>query len=241
MKSLHFGIRSGKRGEAIDHLAYITRKGSYASRDDLVDSGHGNMPSFASENPDLLWKASEKYERQNGSTFRSYTISLPNVLTTEQLKELALDQAHNVAGPKPFQYALHVPRSALQNELNPHIHIVVCDRMPDGIERSPEQMFRRYNSQRPESGGCKKDNCGRSPAAMRGHMTSLRKAAVDPINATLARHGHEIRFDHRTLREQGIERTPERYLGPAKIRKMPKAEREAYVETRRGRLQDGAG
>jgi hypothetical protein len=136
MESLHFGIRSGKRGAATDHLNYITREGSYAARNDLVATGHGNMPSFAQEQPMLLWKASDRNERRNGSTFRSFTVALPNVLTTEQLTELAWQEARRLAGPKPFQFALHMPRSSLRDELHPHAHIVICDRVPDGIERS---------------------------------------------------------------------------------------------------------
>ena len=36
MAHLHFGIKSGKRGTAADHIAYITRKGAYEKRADLV-------------------------------------------------------------------------------------------------------------------------------------------------------------------------------------------------------------
>lgn len=233
MESLHFGVRSGKHGAAADHLAYITREGSYAARNDLVTTGHGNMPTFAKNQPMLLWKASDQNERKNGSIFRSYTVSLPNVLTVDQLTELSWREAHRLAGPKPFQFALHMPRSSLRGELNPHVHIVICDRLPDGIERSPEQMFKRYNSTHPEKGGCRKDSGGKTPGALHSHLTAQRKAAADEMNAALAKHGHDLRVDHRTLRERGINRAPERYLGPARIRKMTTEERASYVEKQR--------
>lgn len=114
MESLHFGVRSGKHGAATDHLNYITREGSYAARNDLAATGYGNMPSFAHDQPMLLWQASDRYERKNGSTFRSFTISLPSVLTIEQLTELAWHEARRLAGPKPFQFALHIARSSLR-------------------------------------------------------------------------------------------------------------------------------
>ncbi|MEC3887139.1 MobA/MobL family protein [Xanthomonas campestris] len=234
MSSLHFGIRSGKHGAAADHMAYINREGCYAARGDLVATGHGNMPAFAKDKPLLLWKASDRYERKNGSTFRSFTISLPNVLTVDQLKDLAWNEARRLAGPKPFQFALHMPLSSLQAELNPHIHIVICDRLPDGIERPPEQMFRRHNPANPEKGGCRKDSGGKTPLALRNQVIAQRKAAADEINAALAKHGHDLRVEHRTLREQGIQRAPERYLGPARIRKMTSTERASYVEKQRG-------
>ena len=234
MESLHFGITSGKHGTAANHLAYITRDGHYAARNDLVTTGHGNMPSFAADNPMLLWKAADQHERRNGSIFRSYTISLPNVLTVEQLIDLAWRQARQLAGIKPFQFALHLSRTSLQGELNPHVHIVICDRLPDGIERSPDQMFKRYNPAHPEKGGCRKDSGGKAPQALHGHMTAQRKAAADEINAALAKHGHALRIDHRSFRERGITRAPEKYLGPARIRKMTKEERASYVEMQRG-------
>ena len=235
MDSLHFGIRSGKYGAATDHLRYITREGSYADRNDLVATGYGNMPAFAKDRPMLLWAASEQHERKNGSTFRSFTISLPNVLTAEQLTELAWQEARRLAGPKPFQFALHMPRSSLQGELHPHVHIVICDRLPDGIERSPVQMFKRYNATYPEKGGCRKDSGGKTLHVLRNHLTQQRKAAADLINAALAKHGHALRVDHRTLPERGIDRAPERYLGPARIRKMTAEERASYIKKQRGK------
>ncbi len=241
MDSLHFGVTSGKHGTATDHLAYITRDGRYAARNDLVTTGHGNMPSFAMDNPMLLWKASDRHERKNGSIFHSYTVSLPNVLTIEQLIDLAWRQACQLAGPKPFQFALHLSRSSLQGELNPHVHIVICDRLPDGIERSPEQMFRRYNAAHPEKGGSRKDSGGKTPLALRNQLISQRKAAADEINVALIKHGHDLRVDHRTLKERGFERAPERYLGPARIRKMTSTERASYVEKQRGKNRTNDG
>ena len=239
MESLHFGIKSGKPGSANDHLAYINRQGCYAARDDLVATGHGNMPTFAEDEPILLWRASDEHERKNGSTFRAYTISLPNVLTVAQIEALAWDEARLLAGQKPFQFALHMPRSSLQGELSPHVHIVICDRVPDGIERAPETMFRRYNPVQPQKGGCRKDSGGRTPEELRSRLLAQRKAAADQINAVLEKHGHALRVDHRPLRERSVHRKPERYLGPATIRKMTKKERAAYIEQRRRKRPHG--
>lgn len=237
METLHFGIRSGKLGAATDHVTYVTRKGPYEARNDLAATGYGNMPAFAQDQPMLLWQASERNERKNGSTFRSYTISLPNILTIEQLTELAWQEARRLAGTKPFQFALHITRSSLRDELHPHVHIVICDRLPDGIERSPEQMFRRYNPSHPEKGGCRKDSGGKTRQELHSCMTAQRKAAADEINTALAKHGHDQRVDHRTLRERGIKRAPERYLGPGTIRKMTKEQRAAHAEKHRGERQ----
>ena len=233
MESIHFGITSGKRGNAVPHIGYITRRGRHAARSDLIGTGYGNMPDFAKDNPDLLWRASDKYERRNGSTFRAFTISLPNVLSIEQNNALAWELAKAIAGEKPFHLGVHLGLSSLRSEPHPHAHIAICDRLPDGIERTAKQMFKRYNPTHPEKGGCRKDSGGTTRQALHAHVTAQRKAAADEINAALAKHGHDRRVDHRTLRERGINRAPERYLGPARIRKMTTQERAAYVEKQR--------
>ena len=229
MDSLHFGIRSGKHGDAANYVGYITRQGRHAERGDLVATGYGNMPAFAATDPSLLWKASDKYERKNGSTFRAFTISLPNVLSEEQLTELAWEEARALAGTKPFQFALHMGLSSLRSELHPHVHITICDRLPDGIERSDEQTFKRFNATHPERGGCRKDSGGRTPSELREQAIAQRSLAAETINTALERYGHTDRIDHRTLRERGIARNAERYLGPAAIRTMSKEDRQNFL------------
>ena len=229
MESPHFGIGSGTQGSASEHLAYITRQGRHTDRGDLGATGYGNMPSWAQDDPSRFWRASDKFERKNGSRFRSFTIALPNCLTTEQLVELAWDQARRMAGIKPFQFALHLSRSALRGEFNPHVHIMICDRIPDEFDRPPEKMFRRYNALHPERGGCKKDSGGLSPERLKQKLLEQRARAVAASNEALAKHGHDLRFDHRSLRERGLTRMPERYLGPGKVRALSADERATFA------------
>jgi hypothetical protein len=67
---------------------------------------------------------------------------------------------HRDIGPKPYQFAIHVPREDDQEHSHPHAHILYCDRIPDEHERPPEIFFRRFNPAAPELGGCKKDSGG---------------------------------------------------------------------------------
>ena len=233
MDSPHFGVSSGAKGSAADHLAYITRQGRHSARGDLGATGYGNMPGWAQADPSRLWQASDKYERKNGSRFRSFTIGLPNCLTTEQLEALAWEQARRLAGDKPFQFALHLSTSTLSAEFNPHVHIMICDRIPDEFDRSPEQMFKRYDRAHPERGGCKKDSGGMSPERLKEKLIEQRARAVATSNEALAQHGHELRFDHRSLRERGLTREPERYLGPARVGALSGEERKAFARRRK--------
>jgi len=184
-----------------------------------------------------LWTIAERCGRKNGYPFRSYTISLPNVLTTEQNVQLAKELVHALAGKKPFQLAVHAPTSSLEGKWNPHVHAIISNIIPDGIERPPELMFRRYNPVHPERGGCRKDRRGEALPEVREYVIAERKTATDITNATLKRHGHANRVDHRTLKQQGKSRKPERYLGPARIRTMSAEEKRQFVAARRGDLQ----
>ena len=198
--------------------------------------GHGNMPAFAKDSPRTLWLASERHERKNGAPYKAYTFSLPKVQSVEQNKALAWKLVHALAGPKPFQLAMHVSYSSLSGEPNPHVHAMICDRVPDGIDRPAEQMFKRHDPVHPERGGCRKDSGGKTPLEMRDHVLTLRRTLADITNAELERNGYTDRVDYRSLKQQGRSRKPERYLGPARIRTMSAEEKKQYVSARRGNL-----
>ena len=239
MSHYHFEIKSGTRGSTAEHFAYITRKGSHAKRQDLIATEHGNMPEWAEQDPETFFLASEKYERKNACPYRDITISLPSALTPEQNVELAKELMKAVAGSKPFQCAVHLSVSSLEGESNPHAHAMISDRMPDGIDRTPEQTFRRHDPIHPERGGRKKGSGGLTRMQLRDQVLSCRKLVADTINAALEKHGHDLRVDHRSLREQGKLREPESYLGPARIRTMSDAQKKTHVSERRcGRRAD---
>lgn len=236
MASFHHSVKSGKKGSASDHEAYISRKGKHSTREDLIDSSFGNMPSWALDNPSAFWKAGDKHERANGAVYREHEIALPEELTLDQQKELVSQLVPALVGNKPYQYAIHAPNAALGTVTNTHLHLMYSDREDDGIERSPEQTFKRYNPSHPECGGRKKDSGGKNRMELRDQMIAIRKACADIQNAALAKYGHIARVDHRTLRDQGIDRQPERHLGQARIRSMSLEDRQQYDAQRRQRV-----
>lgn len=232
MASFHHRIKSGKKGTAKEHAAYIERRGRHRTREDLVHASHGNLPDWTEGDPIKFWREADKHERANGAAYREHEIALPNELTQEQLIDLAERIVQQVVGVKPYQYAIHMPEGKLGGILNPHMHLMHTDRIPDDIERTPDRMFTRYNPQHPERGGWRKDSGGKSPIALRDHVIATRKAIATLQNAALAEHGHTARVDHRSLREQGQRRVPERHLGQGKVRGMTVQEREVYVAGR---------
>lgn len=231
MSYFRYAVQSCNRGSAVSHIRYITRHGFHANRSDLIHSEYGNMPAWA-PTPEEFWRAADEHERKNGVVLRQVTASLPNVMAQHELVSLAREIASELAGNKPFQMAVHVPMSSLRDEPNPHVHIAISDRIPDGIERSPEQTFARHNPTHPERGGRRKDSGGRTPAELRHQVLAQRRAVAALQNEALERNGRSERVDPRSLKAQGIARPPERHLGQARIRKMTPQEKQAFVAKR---------
>jgi len=230
MATYHFTIKSGKKGTAAEHAAYIAREGRHSrdeEQNDLVVTQHGNMPEWTNGNPSSLWSAADKFERTNGSAYREFEIALPNELTTEQQLEIVETLIKDHVGKKPFQYALHCPSASIGSVAQPHLHLMMSDRLDDGMERSTEQFFKRYNTKYPERGGCKKDSGGKEPRVLKEQLITTRKNVATVINAGLEKHGHSSRVDHRSNREKGINKNPERHLGQGAIKKMPADSKEA--------------
>jgi hypothetical protein len=238
MSSYHFEINSGKKEAALEHARYITRQGKYRDHEDLVAEGHGNLPGWADDTPIEFWRMASKHERANGAVFREYEITFPNELSLEQCKELARRFVQQMVGPKPFQYAIHEPVAKLGDVRNPHMHLMFSDRLPDGIERTPEKTFARYNSVHPERGGRKKDSGGMNRLELREDALAKRKLVADIQNHMLAEVGVEARVDHRSNKERGIKRTVERHLGAARVKHMSTEEKSTYVIRRKAESQE---
>lgn len=234
MASFHYSIKSGKRGSARRHATYIERQGSHSTQGDLIHSSYGNMPNWAAGNPALFWSMADRHERANGAAYREHEIALPNELTVAQLIDLVERLIRNLVGNKPYQYAIHAPEGKLEGIQNPHVHLMCSDRIPDGVDRAPNRMFARYNANRPSAGGCRKDSGGKSPMELRQQVTTSRKLVADTQNEVLAEYGHAARVDHRSLRNQGVQRRAERHLGQHLIEGMADAEKALYVECRTG-------
>ncbi len=232
MKIFHLQLKTGAKGKAVGHSDYIRREGRYRSREDLVDVGCGNLPSWAEGSARAFWAAADAHERMNGAAYREFIVALPNELVGSRSRELVQDLIHFLAAVKPYEYAVHSPEASLEGGMNMHLHLMVSDRMPDGIQRSAPQMFRRYNSYRPETGGCRKDACGRTSVQVSESLIETRQMVASIINEHLQRNGITERVDHRTLKEQGVRRRAERHLGAFRIRGMSENERSAYVDAR---------
>ena len=167
-------IKVGMKGKALPHSKYILREDQYAQKNNKLEKleyiEHGNMPQWAEQNPKLFWEMADLHERKNGSTYREHIITLPRELNESQRLDLVQDWVAQEIGDKyAYSFAIHNP-TAMDGKEQPHCHLMFSERLLDGIERDPEQFFKRYNSKDPSKGGAKKDNTGL--------MDSVRKTLI---------------------------------------------------------------
>jgi len=212
MAIARLSVGIGKKGKASPHAQYIAREGKYAkdnnSLEKLEHTGHGNMPAWADHNPNYFWQSADEHERKNGSTYREHVIALPRELDSDQRHELIKDWIAQEIGDKhAYQYAIHNP-PAMDGKEQPHAHIMFSERTRDGIERDPDQYFKRYNGKNPERGGAKKANTGMKPADRKADLLAQRDRWEQTCNAHLKRAGRYERISMKSLKEQGIEREP---------------------------------
>lgn len=234
MSSMHLGMKSGKRGTAARHSQYICRSGSHGkgdNRQDLVATGSGNLPPNMASFLDM-WRNADAGERKNAAAFREMVGALPRELTAPQWIDLVHDFIDSAIPGKPYEYAIHCPKAALDGGPQPHFHLMYTDRIPDGISRPPQQFFARYNATHPERGGARKDSCGQDPVAFSDAARLRRQKWADVQNEHLARHGHDVRVDPRSYRARGLKREVETHLGPAATRGLSPEDRSRLIAKR---------
>jgi hypothetical protein len=219
----HLSLRVGGKGKAGPHYEYIARQGEYSelrSGERLEHVASGNLPKWAEHDPALFWQAADAHERAKGSTYREAEIALPRELSMDERRALVQEWVRQEIGDKhAYSYAIHNPRAAIEKGEQPHAHIMWSERTRDGIERDPQQYFKRANSKNPERGGCKKANAPASRDERKQSLVQLRERWAAMQNRHLERHGHAARVDHRSLKDQGIDRPAEKHLGPVESRK----------------------
>ena len=222
-----FGSRAGGQS-ARAKSDYIEREGRYEKdSEELEYKEHGNMPKWAEDDPGKYWEAADKHERSNGRLYSEIQFALPKELDEAGRRDVASDFAAQLTGPEKLPYTMAIHRGGAEGE-NPHAHLMYSERGQDGIERSAEQWFRRYNGKAPETGGARK-----SRAAKAGDwLENTRKAWEQTANQALERAGHGEQIDRRSLaarREEAyragdleraaeLSREPNVHLGPARHR-----------------------
>lgn len=214
MAIYHLTAKTVSRGASVTAAVrsdYIERCGRYAGdHEEVLHKDHGNMPAWASEAPRNYWEAADAHERANGRLFKQLEFALPKELSPGQQTALAASFCREMAqtkdGPLPYSFAVHKGH----DKENPHCHLLISERVNDGVNRAPGQWFKRA-AKDPAKGGAKKTNELRP----REWLLHCRELWAERANHALRLAGHEARIDHRTLEAQGIDRVPTTHLGPS--------------------------
>jgi hypothetical protein len=241
MASFHCSVKSGKSGTGGEHADYIEREGKYATKekDDLEHRESGNLPEWA-ENSRDFWHTADANERANGAVYREFEIALPRELTKAQRLELVHEFIAQEIGDKhAYTFAIHNPKAALDDDEQPHAHIMYSERTLDGIARPADQYFKRWNAKKPEAGGCKKATAtAKTPTERKAELVQLRERFAQLQNKHLARHGHSAQVTHLSLKSQGIDRKPEPHFGPKLAKMLAKDIREVRAVPVQAQQQD---
>lgn len=193
---------------ATEKFDYNNRLGRWAKKHDgpLGFTESGNMPMWAKDDPRKFWNAVDKFERANGSLYFNCEFALPvDLATREQQLAVARDYVQQLIGDKhPFTLTMHA------NEGNPHCDVMWTMRTLDGIERDPDLFFKKADKKIPARGGCIK-----VPPAQRGSewITESRALWASVANHHLEAAGSNVRIDHRSYKDRGIDKAPGVHLG----------------------------
>lgn len=226
MAIYHLSVSLGSRKEG-----GAQKRGRYVRRDprEKFDENHPvdalvfNLPRWAVDS-DHFWAMADTHERKNGSMYREFEIALPNEFTREESMDLARDWIMQEFPHQMVEVGFHWKLG------NPHVHIQVCERLDDGLEREGERYFKRYNSKQPERGGCRKserftcndlpkfageglnDYKRRQRKKRKAVMQEIRASWATALNAQLAPKGISL-VSHLSNEARGIEEAPSVHIG----------------------------
>lgn len=189
MTIFRVNVRTGRCGAA--HTRYLLRQSlDTLNRGDLRYSEVGNLPAWARD-VTHFFGAADRYERANGISYREAVVALDRALPPEQQVAIMREYIRVFTmGHKPYLAVLHEPLGS-DGFPQPHVHVMFCERINDGIERGADQFFRRYNPQQPWLGGCRKVGSGRTPEETSDQLRELRSECAVLQNRYAAANGIE--------------------------------------------------
>ncbi len=205
-----------EREETAEEIDY-SRKGGNAHSEFVVPDG---APAWiarvaqthtAAEASAFFWNAVEQAEaRKDAQLMREIVLALPNELTREQNIALVRDfvaqelSAHGIVA----DWAYHdMPN-------NPHVHVMTSLRALTDDGFGPKRVPVLGDDGAPLRGSDGKIRYSQFSGGPE-RLMEMREAWAQFQNHHLAKHGHDIRVDHRSFEEMGIDAVPTTHRGPA--------------------------
>lgn len=156
---------------------------------------------------EALWNAAEIAEvRKDARVAREYEVALPHELNRGQRVELVRAFAGELANRYgvAVDFSIHLPHRS-GDDRNHHAHIMTTTREVTATGLGPKAAIEWSDTDRRKK--------GLEPA--KTEVKTIRERWAALTNDHLLQRGLEVRVDHRSLAEQGIDREPQSHLGPA--------------------------
>lgn len=179
------------------------------------------MPKWPKTNPRQdpahYWKAADNYERNNGRLYREVEFALPRELNLDQQKALCHAFADRLStldkGEKlPFTFAIHTEK----DNHNPHCHLMLSERINDGIPRNASTWFKRANPKDPKKGGAIKSQELKGKQWLEPTRALWAELANEAMKSGIADfNARTDSIDHRSHKERGLSTLPSEHLGAA--------------------------
>ncbi len=219
-----FGKTTNRAGAAGDNAAYnarenetrlandnthdssdAARNAAYNAREEATYAVRSHVIPPNPKEAEAWFRQQEQGERKNARMSDRFIGALPRELTPDQCIAVVESFCREVTQDRvPWHFALHLELNKKNEpDWNPHAHIIFRDR---DIETGRRFL---YTSAGPKE---------RAELAAKGiepwTTRDFREEWGGQMNRALERAGHDVRVDHRSLKEQGIDRTPQIHVGP---------------------------
>jgi Ti-type conjugative transfer relaxase TraA len=152
-----------------------------------------------------LWNAAEQAEsRKDARVAREFEIALPHELSAEQRLELTRSFAQDLADRygTAVDFVIHAPHGATDVR-NHHAHLLMTTRRVTAEGLAEKSFIEREN----------KWLAANDLPSAQLQLRDVRQTWEQVANAHLARAGLDIRIDHRSHQERGLEIEPTEHMG----------------------------
>ncbi|MFP7675726.1 Ti-type conjugative transfer relaxase TraA [Marivita sp. S0852] len=205
-----------ERQETAEEIDYSRKGGNAHSEFALPKEAPDWLAGFAAdhttaETSAYFWNAVEAHEsRKDAQLMREFVLALPVELTTDQNVELVRDFVARELSARGIvaDWAYH------DMEDNPHVHVMTALRplTEDGFGAKRVPLLDEDGEVLRGSDG--KIRYEQFTGGME-RLREMREGWAEVQNHHLAKHGHDIRVDHRSFEDLGINAIPSKHRGVA--------------------------
>ena len=189
--------RSGQKLE--DHYYGLVHDYTKKSGIELAQIFTPNDCSTSIKNRQDLWNTAEKAEKRSNSTIaREFEIAFPQELNQAQRKAMLIELCEEIVKRHGVvvDACIHAPHSqGGTDDRNFHAHVLMTTRQatPEGLGKKTRELDDRKS----------------------GEVQWWRAKFAELTNSHLEKAGHDVRVDHRSYKDQGIDREAKVHEGPA--------------------------